>query len=119
MRDAGSAAAPDRGASRPARIVEVGEKDVTRREATAEGVLHTTPEAVAALIAGTRKGDPLEAAIESNIDALMDESLSIHAFAGLGLSQKICHSLFDHPRPNATLYIRAAATLQDDRLDPL
>jgi cyclic pyranopterin phosphate synthase len=49
-------------AARPARIVEVGEKAVTRREATAECVLHTTSEAVAALIAGTRKGDPLEAA---------------------------------------------------------
>jgi cyclic pyranopterin phosphate synthase len=48
--------------ARPARIVEVGEKAVTRREATAECVVHTTPEAVAALIAGTRKGDPLEAA---------------------------------------------------------
>jgi cyclic pyranopterin monophosphate synthase len=50
------------GVARPARIVEVGEKAVTRREATAECVLTTTPDAVAALIAGTRKGDPLEAA---------------------------------------------------------
>jgi cyclic pyranopterin phosphate synthase len=48
--------------ARPARIVEVGEKDVTRREATAECVLTTTPEAVGALMAGTRKGNPLEAA---------------------------------------------------------
>ena len=45
-----------------ARIVEVGEKDVTRREATAECVLSTTPDAVAHLIAGTRKGNPIEAA---------------------------------------------------------
>jgi cyclic pyranopterin monophosphate synthase len=45
-----------------ARIVEVGEKAVTAREATAECVLSTTPEAVAHLIAGTRKGNPLEAA---------------------------------------------------------
>jgi cyclic pyranopterin phosphate synthase len=49
-------------AAGPARIVEVGEKDVTRREATAECVLTTTPEAVSALVAGTRKGNPLEAA---------------------------------------------------------
>ena len=49
-------------AAEPARIVEVGEKDVTRREATAECMLTTTPEAVAALVAGTRKGNPLEAA---------------------------------------------------------
>ncbi len=45
-----------------ARIVEVGEKAVTAREATAECVLSTTPDAVAHLIAGTRKGNPLEAA---------------------------------------------------------
>jgi cyclic pyranopterin phosphate synthase len=49
-------------AAKPARIVEVGAKDVTRREATAECVLTTTPEAVAALVAGTRKGNPMEAA---------------------------------------------------------
>ncbi len=46
----------------PARMVEVGEKDVTERSATAECVVVTTPEAVAALVAGTRKGQPLEAA---------------------------------------------------------
>lgn len=48
--------------SERARIVEVGEKDVTRREASAECVLTTTPEAVARLVAGTRKGNPIEAA---------------------------------------------------------
>jgi len=45
-----------------ARIVEVGGKDVTRREATAECVLSTTPDAVDHLLAGTRKGNPIEAA---------------------------------------------------------
>lgn len=45
-----------------ARIVEVGAKEVTEREAVAECVVSTTPEAVAALEAGTRKGNPLEAA---------------------------------------------------------
>ena len=45
-----------------ARIVEVGEKQVTDREATAECILSTTPEACAQLIAGTRKGNPIEAA---------------------------------------------------------
>jgi cyclic pyranopterin phosphate synthase len=45
-----------------ARIVEVGGKDVTEREAVAECVLSTTPEAVGHLIAGTRKGNPIEAA---------------------------------------------------------
>jgi cyclic pyranopterin phosphate synthase len=45
-----------------ARIVEVGAKEITAREATAECVLTTTPEACARLIAGTRKGNPIEAA---------------------------------------------------------
>lgn len=45
-----------------ARMVEVGEKEVTVRQATAECVIRMTPEACAALVAGTPKGDPLEAA---------------------------------------------------------
>jgi cyclic pyranopterin phosphate synthase len=49
-------------ASMAARIVEVGEKLVTDREATAECVLTTTPEACGHLIEGTRKGNPIEAA---------------------------------------------------------
>jgi cyclic pyranopterin monophosphate synthase len=46
----------------PARIVEVGAKEVTAREAVAECVISMTPEACAALMAGTPKGKPLEAA---------------------------------------------------------
>lgn len=45
-----------------ARIVEVGAKPVTGREAVAECVVTMTPEACARLIAGTPKGDPIEAA---------------------------------------------------------
>jgi cyclic pyranopterin monophosphate synthase len=45
-----------------ARIVEVGEKALTARVATAGCVLSTTPDAVAHLVAGTRKGNPIEAA---------------------------------------------------------
>lgn len=45
-----------------ARIVEVGGKEVTDREAIAECILSTTPETVARLVAGTEKGSPLEAA---------------------------------------------------------
>jgi cyclic pyranopterin monophosphate synthase len=44
------------------RMVEVGTKEVTAREAVAECVIRMTPQACAALIAGTPKGDPLEAA---------------------------------------------------------
>ena len=45
-----------------ARIVEVGGKEVTDREAVAECVITMTPEACAQLVAGTPKGNPLEAA---------------------------------------------------------
>jgi cyclic pyranopterin monophosphate synthase len=46
----------------PARIVEVGAKEVTTRVAVAECTIAMTPEACAALVAGTPKGDPIEAA---------------------------------------------------------
>jgi cyclic pyranopterin monophosphate synthase len=49
-------------ASRPARIVDVGQKDATERIAVAETVISMTPEAVARLVEGTRKGDPIAAA---------------------------------------------------------
>ena len=45
-----------------ARIVEVGGKQVTEREAVAECIVSMTPEACAQLVAGTPKGNPLEAA---------------------------------------------------------
>jgi cyclic pyranopterin monophosphate synthase len=45
-----------------ARIVEVGGKEVTDREAVAECVISMTPEACQQLVAGTPKGNPLEAA---------------------------------------------------------
>ncbi len=46
----------------PARIVDVGAKAVTERVAVAECVVSMSPEAVGRLVAGTRKGNPLEAA---------------------------------------------------------
>src|SRR5262245_65531324 len=45
-----------------ARIVEVGGKQITEREAVAECVVSMTPGACARLVAGTPKGNPLEAA---------------------------------------------------------
>lgn len=44
------------------RIVEVGAKPETDREATAECIVTTTPDAVAHLVAGTKKGSPIETA---------------------------------------------------------
>ena len=46
----------------PARMVEVGEKRTTAREAVAECTIRMSREACAALVAGTPKGHPLEAA---------------------------------------------------------
>lgn len=45
-----------------ARIVEVGDKEVTDREAVAECVVTMTSDACARLVAGTPKGNPIEAA---------------------------------------------------------
>ena len=50
------------GADGVTRIVEVGAKAETDREAIAEGWLTSTPEAVGHLIAGTKKGSPIETA---------------------------------------------------------
>jgi cyclic pyranopterin monophosphate synthase len=47
---------------RAARIVEVGSKEITDREAVAECMITMTPDACARLIAGTAKGNPIEAA---------------------------------------------------------
>ncbi len=46
----------------PARMVDVGPKDVTKRRAVAECTITMTPEACSKLVAGTPKGNPLEAA---------------------------------------------------------
>jgi cyclic pyranopterin phosphate synthase len=50
------------GADGVTRIVEVGAKDETAREAVAEAWLVTTADAVGHLVAGTKKGAPLETA---------------------------------------------------------
>ncbi len=44
------------------RIVDVGDKDRTEREAVAEAAITMTPEACSRIIAGTTKGNALEAA---------------------------------------------------------
>jgi cyclic pyranopterin monophosphate synthase len=48
--------------SEASRLVDVGEKSVTARAAVAECVIRMSPDACAALVAGTPKGDPLQAA---------------------------------------------------------
>lgn len=53
-----------------ARIVEVGDKGVTDRDAVAETTISMTPQACARLIEGTAKGDALEAARVAGIMAV-------------------------------------------------
>jgi cyclic pyranopterin monophosphate synthase len=53
-----------------ARIVEVGSKEVTEREAVAECTITMTPEACGALVEGTPKGDPIEASRIAGIMAV-------------------------------------------------
>jgi cyclic pyranopterin monophosphate synthase len=45
-----------------ARMVEVGDKEVTEREAVAEAQVQMRPDTVQRLLEGTPKGDPIEAA---------------------------------------------------------
>jgi cyclic pyranopterin phosphate synthase len=52
------------------RIVDVGGKDVTEREAVAEATISMTPEACARVCAGTPKGDALEAARIAGLQAV-------------------------------------------------
>lgn len=56
--------------SDPSRIVDVGAKDVTEREATAEATITMTPEACARVVEGTPKGNPLEAARIAGLQAV-------------------------------------------------
>jgi cyclic pyranopterin monophosphate synthase len=53
-----------------ARIVEVGDKGVTARDAVAESTISMTPQACSRLIEGTAKGDALEAARVAGIMAV-------------------------------------------------
>ena len=62
MSDRGLPASGQAGADGVTRIVEVGAKAETAREATAEAWLVTTTETVGHLVAGTTKGSPIESA---------------------------------------------------------
>ena len=64
------AASGQAGADGRTRIVEVGEKAETAREATAEAWLVTSPEAAAHLMAGTKKGMPVETAKVAGVMAV-------------------------------------------------
>jgi cyclic pyranopterin phosphate synthase len=63
----GGRSAPDQPS---ARIVDVGGKDVTAREAAAEATIRMTPEACARVCEGTPKGNALEAARIAGLQAV-------------------------------------------------
>lgn len=52
------------------RIINVGDKDVTERAATAEATITMTPDACAHVVAGTTKGNALEAARIAGLQAI-------------------------------------------------
>lgn len=52
------------------RIVDVGSKDITEREAVAEATITMTPEACTEVVAGTAKGNVLEAARIAGLQAV-------------------------------------------------
>jgi cyclic pyranopterin phosphate synthase len=52
------------------RIVDVGDKDVTEREATAEATITMSADACANVVAGTPKGNALEAARIAGLQAV-------------------------------------------------
>ena len=54
----------------PARIVDVGAKQITERVATAEATITMSPEACARVIEGTPKGNPIEAARIAALQAI-------------------------------------------------
>jgi cyclic pyranopterin monophosphate synthase len=90
------------------RMVDVGDKDVTAREAVAECTIRMTPDACAALVAGTPKGDPLEAAKVAGLMAAKrtpDLLPFCHPVALTGASVTL------EPRPEAGI-IRVEATVR-------
>jgi len=97
--------------SEPARMVEVGEKEVTAREAVAECTIRMSPEACAALVAGTPKGDPLEAAKVAGLMAAKRTAELLpfcHPIAITGASVTL------EPDPDAgRIHIRSTITAND------
>ena len=97
--------------SEPARMVEVGEKEVTAREAVAECTIRMSPKVCAALVAGTPKGDPLEAAKVAGLMAAKRTAELLpfcHPIAITGASVTL------EPDPDAgRIHIRSTITAND------
>jgi len=92
-------------------MVEVGEKEVTAREAVAECTIRMSPKACAGLVAGTPKGDPLEAAKVAGLMAAKRTAELLpfcHPIAITGASVTL------EPDPDAgRIHIRSTITAND------
>jgi cyclic pyranopterin phosphate synthase len=93
------------------KMVEVGAKEVTAREATSECTIHMTPAACAELVKGTTKGNPLEAAKVAGLLAAKrtpDLLPFCHPIAITGAAIEL------EPDPNAgTIRVRATVKAND------
>jgi cyclic pyranopterin phosphate synthase len=101
--------AGDRPGPETARIVEVGAKEATAREAVAEAEVETTAEACRRLVAGTPKGDALEAARIAGIMAVKrtpDLLPFCHPVAITGAEVEV-HALPDEERVRIRTTVRA------------
>src|SRR6266545_5792595 len=94
-----------------AKMVEVGTKEVTAREATTECTIHMTPRACAELVKGTPKGNPLEAAKVAGLLAAKRTAELLpfcHPIAITGAAIEL------EPDPNAgTIRVRVTVTAND------
>jgi cyclic pyranopterin monophosphate synthase len=109
--ETGGAGPSDAPPTDAARMVEVGAKEVTEREAVAIAYLRTTPDAVWHLMQGTRKGHPLEAARIAGMMGVKrtPELLPFcHPVAITG-----AEVLVEPDRPNGTVRVQATVRAYD------
>src|SRR5262249_6781901 len=65
------------------------------------------------------KVDAVPAAVEAQLDSVMNQALFLQALADAHLCQEIDRALLQHARAHALLYILPAAVLHHDRFDSL
>ena len=61
--------------------------------------------------------DPVEAVLEQQLDAVVDEPLAVHPVADAGRAQGVDGALLEHAGAHALLDVLARAQLEHDRLD--
>ena len=63
------------------------------------------------------EGDPVAAAAEAQLHAVVHEALALEPLAHAHLDQQVDRALLQHAGANAVLHVLAVAVLQDHRLD--